>query len=266
MSLSISPCGTRALAVSPDARLSLYHTQDAERRTQTFFERQHLSCAYTSAPSWAPAGAGAGGAAAAAGGGGGGSSLVALGTAAGSVVVWDVARGEVKARLGGPEAAGAPPAASPAAAEGGASGGKGKRRQREGCAGFAAPVRGLWWRQGGSAGGQVLACAEGSGWVQGWELGADGRAAAAAAAGGSSVGVPATAAWRTGEKSGVTRVAGVAAAAEDGASEGLVLAAATGTIAALAGADGKRAAALSALAGHALPVTALAVSSDEVRG
>jgi hypothetical protein len=182
------------------------------------------------------------------------------------VVVWDVARGEVKARLGGPEAAGAPPAASPAAAEGGASGGKGKRRQREGCAGFAAPVRGLWWRQGGSAGGQVLACAEGSGWVQGWELGADGRAAAAAAAGGSSVGVPATAAWRTGEKSGVTRVAGVAAAAEDGASEGLVLAAATGTIAALAGADGKRAAALSALAGHALPVTALAVSSDEVRG
>ena len=241
--LSISPCGTRALGVSPDARLSLYHTQDAERSPQTFSERAHLSCAYTSAPSWSPAE--------------GSGSLVALGTAKGSVVVWDVARGEVVARLGGPEAAAAP---SPAP-EGG-SGSKGKRRPREGGAGFSAPVRGLWWKAGGGedagAGQQLLACAEGSGWVHGWELGADGRAAGAEASKGA--GLPPATAWRTGEKSGVTRVAAVAA--EEGA---LVLAAAAGTIAALSSTDGKRSSALAALAGHALPVTALAVSSDEVR-
>jgi len=256
MSLSISPDGQFALGVSSDSRLSLFSTVDASKAPQSFSERSHLASQYTTGACWCPLDTpGAG-------------RLVALGTGGGSVVVWDVSRGEISSRLGGPSESGGSEGAAAVAGSGG------KRRHRESSggksSGFTGPVRGLWWSDSaGAATGEegeegeegtppLYACAEGSSQVHGWRLGKDGKSNSSSSSN-SSGALPPSIVLKGGEKGGNQRVAFAAGAGED---SGVVFAAGTGTIYALDASPGGRR--VATLAGFPLPTTGLFISEDQV--
>jgi len=191
---------------------------------------------------------------------------VAVGTGDGGVVVWDVSRGEIASRLGGPSDKGSESTGEVRS---------GKRRQRESSGaggGFTGPVQGLWWRRSGSGGVEeeegegmppLYACAEGSGQIHGWRLKKDGKVAQLQG-GGSMSGAAPGVVIRGGSKTGVARVAygsGGDSSASSGLEEGVLFAASAGELHVLSASGGGRLASLAALA---LPTTGLCVSEDEV--
>ncbi len=185
--------------------------------------------------------------------------------------MWDVSRGEISSRLGGPSESSGGEAAAAAA-----TGSGGKRRHRESSggksSGFTGPVRGLWWSDGaegaaaageeeeeGEEGGRappLYACAEGSSQVHGWRLGKDGKTSSGSGSGGA---LPPSIVLKGGEKGGNHRVAYAARGGDD---SGVVFAAGTGAIYALDASPGGRR--INTLAGFPLPTTGLFISEDQV--